>query len=164
MATRTKESAIEGPAPGRPNEVECVMRYCSSGALKTEETCSLCPAIAVPTIVKMPEPITAPIPREVRLNHPSDFFNLISAFSESESSWSMLLQRNSGDPTQALRSYPVVRTGPWSEPDTVGCMMCSHSIANLLPHATCATPATNRTAVLRRRRRPFPPVSMLVDI
>ena len=30
----------------------------------------------------------------------------------------MLLQRNSGDPTQALRSYPWVRTGPWSEPDT----------------------------------------------
>jgi hypothetical protein len=58
-------------------------------------------------IVKIPEPITAPIPSEVKLNHPSDFFNRTSAFSESDSSWSILLQRNSGDPTRALLSQPV---------------------------------------------------------
>jgi len=51
-----------------------------------EETCSFCPAIAVPTTVKIPEPITAPMPSDVRLSHPSDFFNRISAFSESDSS------------------------------------------------------------------------------
>jgi len=44
-----------------------------------DETCSFCPAIAVPTTVKIPEPMTAPIPREVRLSQPSDFFNRRSA-------------------------------------------------------------------------------------
>src|SRR5579862_7950050 len=104
------ESAIAGPAPGRPNEVDREIRYSSSGALSTEETCSFCPAIAVPTTVKIPEPITAPIPSDVRLSHPRDFFNRISAFSESDSSWSIFLQRNSGDATQALRSHPRPRT------------------------------------------------------
>src|SRR3974390_1348425 len=52
----------------------------------------------------MPEPMTAPIPSEVRLNQPSDFLSLISALSESANNWSMLLQRNSGDATHALRS------------------------------------------------------------
>ena len=103
---------MAGPAPGRPNDVEWVIRYCKRGAFKIEETCSFCPAIAVPTTVKIPEPITAPIPSEVRLNHPSDFFNRISAFSESESSWSIFLQRNSGDATQALRSHPRPGASP----------------------------------------------------
>src|ERR1700739_2184218 len=107
-----KDSAIAGPAPGRPNEVECVIRYCNRGAFNIEETCSFCPAIAVPTTVKIPEPITAPMPSDVRLSHPSDFFNRISAFSESDSNWSMLLQRNSGDATQALRSHPRPGASP----------------------------------------------------
>src|SRR5258708_32365516 len=107
-----KEIAMAGPAPGRPKEVEWVIRYCKRGAFKIEETCSFCPAIAVPTTVKIPEPITAPMPSDVRLSHPSDFFNRISAFSESDSSWSMFLQRNRGDATQALRSYPRPRRQP----------------------------------------------------
>src|SRR5258707_155305 len=109
-----KEIAMAGPAPGRPKEVERVIKYCKRGAFKIEETCSFCPAIAVPTTVKIPEPITAPMPSEVRLSHPSDFFNRISAFSESDSSWSMFLHRNSGDATQALRSHPRPRRQPRS--------------------------------------------------
>src|SRR6266436_9912540 len=101
-----KEIAIAGPAPGLPNDVEWVIRYCKRGAFKIDETCSFCPAIAVPTTVKIPEPITAPMPSEVRLSHPRDFFNRISAFSESDSSWSIPLQRKRSDPTHALRSYP----------------------------------------------------------
>src|ERR1700716_3288130 len=101
-----KEIAMAGPAPGRPNDVEWVIRYCKRGAFKIEETCSSCPAIAVPTTVKIPEPITAPMPSDVRLSQPNDFFNRISAFSESDSSWSIPLHRNSGDATQALRSHP----------------------------------------------------------
>src|SRR5271165_2872461 len=115
MATSTNERAIAGPAPGLPKEVERVSRYCSRGAFRTEETCSFCPAIAVPITVKIPDPITAPMPSDVRLSQPSDFFNRTSAFSESDSSWSMLLQRNSGDATQALRSHPGAPTvlGDW---------------------------------------------------
>jgi len=62
--------------------------------------------MAVPMIVKMPEPMTAPMPSEVRLSHPKDFFNRTSAFSESDSSWSILLQWKSCDATPALRSHP----------------------------------------------------------
>src|SRR5258707_3363575 len=65
-----------------------------------------CPAMAVPTMVKMPEPITAPMPREVRLSQPKDFFNRNSAPSQSEISWSMFLRRKSDEATQALRSNP----------------------------------------------------------
>src|SRR6266404_2751738 len=63
--------------------------------------------MAVPTIVKIPEPITAPIPREVRLSQPKDFFNRNSAPSQSEISWSMFLRRKSDEATQALRSNPA---------------------------------------------------------
>src|SRR5229473_2272986 len=57
-------------------------------------------------MVKMPDPMTAPMPSEVRLSHPRDFFNRTSAFSESDMSWSIPLQRKSSDPTHALRSRP----------------------------------------------------------
>src|SRR5579859_6942241 len=141
-----KEIAIAGPAPGRPNEVERVIKYCKRGAFKIEETCSFCPAIAVPTTVKIPEPITAPMPSDVRLSHPSDFFNRISAFSESDSSWSIFLQRNSGDATQALRfasappqRQPETGRATRSEPDT----QCSNVSAPLYrdspPRATRPT-------------------------
>src|SRR5215475_6328307 len=79
------------------------MRYSRGGALRMDLTCICWPAMAVPTIVKMPEPMTAPMPREVRLSQPSDFLSLISAPSQSEMSWSMSLQRNSGEATQVLR-------------------------------------------------------------
>jgi len=74
------DSAMAGPAPGRPKEVECVNKYSSNGALRTEETSNFSPAIAVPITVKMPEPMTAPIPSEVRLIQPSDFFNRFPRF------------------------------------------------------------------------------------
>src|ERR1700752_1139316 len=60
-----------------------------------EEACSFCPAMAVPTTVKIPEPMTAPIPSEVRLSQPSDFFNRRSGSSASEINWSMFLTRKS---------------------------------------------------------------------
>src|SRR5256885_13555635 len=66
-------------------------------------TCSFCPAMAVPMMVKIPEPITAPMPSDVRLTQPRVFFNRTSACSESESNWSMPLQRNKGDATRTLR-------------------------------------------------------------
>src|SRR3981081_2738976 len=64
-----------------------------------DEACRRCPAIAVPITVKIPEPITAPMPSAVRLTQPNDFFNPTSAFSESDNSWSMLLQRKRSDAT-----------------------------------------------------------------
>src|SRR5260221_11161281 len=63
--------------------------------------------MAVPTIVKIPEPMTAPMPREVRLSQPKDFFNRNSAPSQSEISWSMFLRRKRDEATQALRSNPA---------------------------------------------------------
>src|SRR5260221_8984499 len=67
-------------------------------------TCS--PAAAVPVRTKIPVPIMAPMPRAVRLIHPSVFLSRFSGCSESETSWSMSLQRSSCDPTRALRSHP----------------------------------------------------------
>src|SRR5260221_14148498 len=76
-----------------------------------EEVWNFCPAMAVPTIVKIPEPMTAPMPREVRLSQPKDFFNRNSAPSQSEISWSMFLRRKSDEATQALRSSPARASG-----------------------------------------------------
>ena len=103
---KTKDSAMDGPAPGRPKEAEWYIKYSNRGALRMDFTWSFWPAIAVPTMVKIPEPITAPIPRDVRLSQPSDFFNRTSAFSESDNSWSMPLQRKRGVATRTLRSHP----------------------------------------------------------
>jgi len=47
------------------------------------------PAIAVPTTVKMPDPMTAPMPSEVSATGPSVFLRRVSGFSESEMSLSM---------------------------------------------------------------------------
>ena len=47
------------------------------------------PPMAVPITVKIPEPITAPIPSAVRLTGPSVFFNACSGFSDSEISLSI---------------------------------------------------------------------------
>ena len=54
-----------------------------------EEVSNFCPAIAVPTTVKMPEPITAPMPSAVRERGPSVLVSRRSASSESEISLSM---------------------------------------------------------------------------
>ena len=47
------------------------------------------PAIAVPTTVNMPEPMTAPIPSAVNETGPSVFFNACSGLSDSEISLSI---------------------------------------------------------------------------
>jgi hypothetical protein len=47
----------------------------------------------VPTTVKMPEPITAPMPSAVRETGPSVFLSLVSGFSDSAMSLSMDLQQ-----------------------------------------------------------------------
>src|SRR5581483_11896315 len=51
--------------------------------------------MAVPITVKMPDPITAPIPRAVSDSGPRVFFNRRSGSSESEISLSMDLQQKS---------------------------------------------------------------------
>jgi hypothetical protein len=66
----------------------------------------------VPITVKMPEPMTAPMPREVRLSQPRDFFNRTSAFSESDRSWSILLQLKSWEATRTLRSHRELVKAP----------------------------------------------------
>src|SRR5215470_15972577 len=105
MATRTKEIAMAGPAPGRPKDSEWLMRYCRRGTFRMEEVWNFWPAMAVPTMVKMPEPMTAPMPREVRLSQPRDFLRRSSAPSESDRSWSILLQLKSWEATHYLRSF-----------------------------------------------------------
>ena len=73
-----------------------------------EDVSNFCPAMAVPTTVKIPEPITAPMPRAVNETGPSVLVNLRSALSESEISLSIDLQQNSW-----LRSS-------WEEPELSG--------------------------------------------
>ena len=50
----------------------------------------------------MPEPITAPIPSDVKLSQPSDFLSCLSGFSESEISRSIFLVRKSCAPNRHL--------------------------------------------------------------
>ena len=57
-----------------------------------EEVSNFCPAMAVPTTVKIPDPITAPIPSAVSDQGPRVFFSRCSGSSESEISLSMDLQ------------------------------------------------------------------------
>src|ERR1035437_1515296 len=54
-----------------------------------DEVLNFCPAIAVPTTVKMPEPMTAPMPRPVSDHGPSVFLSRCSGSSESEISLSI---------------------------------------------------------------------------
>lgn len=48
----------------------------------------------------------------------------------------MFLQRNSGDPTQSLRSYPEARIDPCFGPDTACSIMASQLYRELLGRAT----------------------------
>ena len=59
------------------------------GDLAQETVWDGLPPIAVPITVKMPEPMTAPMPRAVRETGPSDFLRACSGRSESEMSLSM---------------------------------------------------------------------------
>jgi hypothetical protein len=54
-----------------------------------DEVSNFCPAIAVPITVKMPDPITAPMPSAVSDHGPRVFLRRCSASSESEISLSM---------------------------------------------------------------------------
>ena len=54
-----------------------------------DEVSKRCPAIAVPITVKMPEPITAPIPSAVSDNGPRVFLRLWAGSSDSRISLSM---------------------------------------------------------------------------
>ncbi len=54
-----------------------------------EEVSKPCPAIAVPMTVKMPEPMTAPIPSAVSDSGPRVFFRLCAGSSESRISLSI---------------------------------------------------------------------------
>ena len=60
-----------------------------------EEVSNFCPAIAVPMTVKIPEPITAPMPSAVSETGPSVFFRRRSGCSESDISLSIDLQQKS---------------------------------------------------------------------
>ncbi len=69
-----------------------------------DEVSNFCPAMAVPTTVKMPEPMTAPIPSAVSDHGPSVFFSRCSGSSDSEISLSMDLQQNSWFARSVLRN------------------------------------------------------------
>jgi hypothetical protein len=73
---------------------------------------NFCPAIAVPITVKMPEPITAPIPRAVRETGPSVFLSLRSGSSESEIRLSMDLQQKSWLSDVRIETRTVFSDGP----------------------------------------------------
>src|SRR6266851_7670325 len=104
--------------------------------------------MAVPMMVKMPEPMTAPIPSDVRLSHPRDFFNRTSAFSESDSSWSILLQQKSSDPTHALRSIRANR-----KPEITVYAFEEWTRASMYPENACGATECRRAARLLRFRK-----------
>src|SRR5215813_11922918 len=118
---------MAGPAPGRPKEAEWCTRYCSRGALRIEEVWNFWPAMAVPTMVKMPEPMTAPMPSDVRLSQPRDFLRRSSAPSQSEISLSMFLRRKRDEATQGLRAHPDDATACPCVPEAV--LDASHTLS-----------------------------------
>jgi len=61
----------------------------------SEGTSKCCPAMAVPMTVKMPEPMTAPMPSAVSDHGPRLFFSECSGSSESLMSLSIDLQASS---------------------------------------------------------------------
>ena len=63
-----------------------------SGVFSIEAVGELLPPIAVPMTVKMPDPITAPMPSAVSETGPSVFFSACSGRSESEISLSIDLR------------------------------------------------------------------------
>ena len=60
-----------------------------------EDVSNFCPAMAVPMTVKIPEPMTAPMPSAVSEIGPNVFFNRRSGCSESVISLSIDLQQKS---------------------------------------------------------------------
>src|SRR5262249_9946912 len=95
-----------------------------SGVLLISGVSNFWPAMAVPMTVKMPEPITAPMPSAVRDHGPSDFFSACSGSSDSRMSLSMDLRASSWlgrvvflDPKGFLTAYRLLLrggAGEWS--------------------------------------------------
>src|SRR5882724_453671 len=79
-----------------------------------EEVSNFCPAMAVPITVKIPEPMTAPMPRAVKETGPRVFLSWRSGSSQSVISLSMDLQAKSwlprGAPLQVEMKF--VTTNP----------------------------------------------------
>src|ERR1700734_1574160 len=103
MATRKNEIAMEGPAGGGPcmrtpegvpvrTRFTTISRTC---ACQMEEALKYSPAAAVPVSTKMPEPITAPMPRAVNDQGPRVFCSRWPGASDSEISLSIDLQQKS---------------------------------------------------------------------
>src|SRR5581483_2826084 len=98
MATSTKETEIAGPAPRRPLSPDALPPFSSksrTGALKIDFARKCSPAAAVPVTVKMPEPITAPMPIATRLQTPRDLRSFRLGSSEAAMRSSMDLVRRS---------------------------------------------------------------------
>jgi hypothetical protein len=64
-----------------------------TGVFRIEDVSNFSPEIAVPITVKMPEPMTAPMPSEVSESGPSVFLSRVSGFSDSLISLSIDLQQ-----------------------------------------------------------------------
>src|SRR5229473_4635213 len=77
-----------------------------------DDVSNFCPAIAVLITVKIPEPITAPIPRAVRETGPRVFFSRRSGSSESEIRLSMDLQQNSWLSDVRMETRMLFSDGP----------------------------------------------------
>jgi len=85
-------------APARPVKVAAFppfSRRSSTGAFRMDLSAKWTPAAAVPVKVKMPEPITAPIPKAIRLHTPSDRLSFLPGSSEAAIRCSILLVRKS---------------------------------------------------------------------
>src|ERR1700751_677757 len=67
------------------------------GVFSIEATLKRCPAMEVPITVKMPDPMTAPMPSAVSDTGPRDFFSAFSAHSESLMSLSIDVRAKSCD-------------------------------------------------------------------
>src|ERR1700723_1121472 len=89
MATRTSEIASAGPAPGRPATAPWCSSRSTTGESAHEDKDAGLPPIATPMTVKIPDPITAPMPSAVKETGPSVFFNAHSGRSDSEISLSI---------------------------------------------------------------------------
>src|SRR5882672_6885763 len=88
------------------------MRKSSRGAFRMEDVSNFCPAMAVPMTVKIPDPITAPIPSAVSETGPSVFFSRRSGSSESEIRLSMDLQQKSWLSEVRMETRAVFSDGP----------------------------------------------------
>jgi hypothetical protein len=89
IATRISEIANAGPAPGRPAMAPWCNSRSITGESPHEASAAGFPPIATPMTVKIPEPMTAPIPSAVSETGPSVFFSACSGRSDSEISLSI---------------------------------------------------------------------------